>query len=97
MAKRLSAELRDTGHSSHTELNDDFSEVVRMPRPREKANIADLALVRRIASEKIFLDIRHAFQNKSDGEQDDPSYISPGAECRLIELGNIGRIEDGDR
>ena len=79
-----------------TKLHDDLAKVVWVPRPGEEADIAHLPFVLRLAPKDVFLNIRYAFEEESEGEEHDACNISASVKRRLVELGDVGRVEDCD-
>lgn len=66
-----------------TELHDDLTKVVWMPRPAEETNIANCTIMLMFASENIFLDVCNTLHDESDRPKDYTSYISPSSELGL--------------
>ena len=90
----ISAQILSSSAAKLTELHDDFSKIIRMPGPGEESNIAHLALVFRFTSEDVFLNIRDTLQDKPNSEQDHTGNVSTSSKVRLVEFGDIRRVEN---
>lgn len=64
----LSVQILYAERALLTELDDDFSKVVRVSGPNEEPNIADFPLVLWLTPELIFLYVRNTFHKKAEGE-----------------------------
>jgi hypothetical protein len=96
MAKRTLALGHSTSHKSPTELDDDFSKVIGMARPREESDIADRTIAAMRASKTVLLDVGDALHDQPDRVQNYASNVSSGTECWLRELRDFWRVEDRD-
>lgn len=95
--RRVLARYRPKGGETCTELNDDFAKVIGMARDGKQADVADFSFILGLASENVLLNVGYAFEEEAEGEENDAGNIGSGAECRLLELGHVGRVENGDR
>lgn len=80
----------------HTELYDDLPKVIRMPTPAEETSVAVASLIGGVTSKPVLLHIRNALQEEPDNPEDGSHDVPRSPETRLIELRNIGRVEDSD-
>ena len=87
---------RGEGDHEDGELHDDFAEVVRVARPAEEPDVADLALVLRVGAEAVFLHVGQRLHDEADGPQDHACDVAAGAEGGLVVLRDVGGVEDGD-
>lgn len=67
-----------------------------MSRPVEETLVTDRSLVGLLNLEAILLDIRHALHDEPDRKENDASDVASGSEGRLVEFGDVGRVEHGD-
>lgn len=86
---KIAAEIRnmmpDSPHlAGLTKLHNNFTEVIRMPRPTEEADIADCTIMLMFASEDILLDVGNTLHDEPDRPKDNTSYIPAGSKLWLI-------------
>jgi hypothetical protein len=74
-------------------LDDDFSKIVGMSGPRKEANIADCTITTMGSAETILLDVGHALHDEANRPKDNPSNITTCPKSWLIELRDIGRVQ----
>jgi hypothetical protein len=80
-----------------TELDDYFSEVVRMPRPTEESLVANRRLITIPHLEQIFLHITNTLHRQPNSIQNNTRDVSTCAKSWLRVSGYIRRVQDGDR
>jgi len=77
-------------------LDNDLSEVIRVPRPREESLVTDSRPVGISAPEKIFLNIANTLHSEANGIQHHARNISSGPKGRLGKSGDIWRVQHRD-
>lgn len=69
------------GREEHTKLDDDLTEVIRMPAPREQAGVTYGALVTLVrGSEAVLLHIAYALDGQADHENHNSRNVAALAE-----------------
>lgn len=94
--KTLAVE-HQTQAGRHTKLDDYFTKVIWMSRPRKEALITNGALIACIALEEILLYITNTLHYKPNTEQRHSPNISSSPKVGLWVLSNIWRVQHSDR
>lgn len=76
-----------------TELDENFSKVVRVSRPCEEAHITHLAFVGRVVPKQVFLNVGDALHQEANGKHDASGNIASGAKIGLVVFGHVRRIQ----